>query len=76
MVRTIGQCQLSDNSRPVGRSGLGLGLGSHVVGRLGSEMRVSASLKKQFAAYVCLTAARRGGYDLRDFVRKGLPFIG
>jgi len=45
MVRNIGQCQLSDNSRPVGRSGLGLGLGSHVMGRLGSGMRVSASFQ-------------------------------
>ena len=45
MVRNIGQCQLSDNSRPVGRSGLGLGLGSHVVGRLGSGMRVSVSFQ-------------------------------
>ena len=33
--------------RPVGRLGLGLGLGSgpHVVGRLGSKMRVSASFQ-------------------------------
>ena len=33
----------SDNSRPMGR--LGLGSGPHVVGRLGSGMRVNASFQ-------------------------------
>ena len=41
----MGKCQFSDNSRPVGRLGLELGSGPHVVGRLGSVMRVSASFK-------------------------------
>jgi len=34
----MGQCQFSDNSRPVGR--LGLGSETHIVGRLGPGPRV------------------------------------
>ena len=33
-----------DNSRPVGRLGLGLGSGPHVVGRLGSGLRIMGRL--------------------------------
>jgi len=36
----MGLCQFSDNSRPMGRLGLGLWSGPHVVGRLGSGPRV------------------------------------
>ena len=39
----MGYCQFLDNSRPVGR--LGLGSGPHAVSRLGSGMRVSASFQ-------------------------------